>query len=228
MIQNTNKKRSYFIRLLQGEISLSITFWLWYVFLSFLINILIDYSINESFIIYLYIIIFLYSIFIFISVQRSASKYIGNKLWSFLAKLIISINLLFTLFTSYELLKINFLEDYAIKNEINNLKDSLPLKVDSFSYLIDININDKSIYYIYQLNDIDIKKKFNINKFKSQVQNSLCENENTLKLLKKDYILDYLYIDKDKNEITKIQTNKNKCGKSIYDIEILKEILKNE
>ena len=228
MIENISKEKAYFIRLLQGEISLSITFWLWFIFLSLIINILIDNSLNESLIINFYIINFLYSIFIFISIQRSASKYKGNKLWSFLAKLIISINLLFTLFTSYALLKIHFFEDYAIKNEINNLKDSLPLKVDSFSYLIDININDKSIYYIYQLKDIDIKTKFNLNKFKSQVQNSLCENENTLKLLKKDYILEYLYIDKDKNKITKIKTNKDECGKNIYDMEILREILKYE
>ena len=237
MIENKNEDRSYLKKLLKGDISLSITFWLWFIFLTLLINIFIDNTFleisfkkttgDEIFSISIYLLTLLYSILIFIAVQKSASKYIGNKLWPFLAKVIISINLFFSLFSTYDLFKVYFFEDYAIKNEINNLKDNLPLKVDSFSYLIDINIEDKNIYYIYQLESI-INSNYNLNKFKSQVQDSLCENENTLRLLKRNYILDYTYIDKDENKLTEIITNKSNCGKSIYDLDILKEILKNE
>jgi len=237
MIENKNEDRPYLKKLLKGDISLSITFWLWFIFLTLLINIFIDNTFlkisfkktigDEIFSISIYLLTLLYSILIFIAVQKSASKYIGNKLWPFLAKVIISINLFFSLFSTYDLFKVYFFEDYAIKNEINNLKDNLPLKVDSFSYLIDINIKDKNIYYIYQLESI-INSNYNLNKFKSQVQDSLCENENTLRLLKRDYILDYTYIDKDENKLTEIITNKSNCGKSIYDLDILKEILKNE
>ncbi|WP_121626841.1 hypothetical protein [Poseidonibacter antarcticus] len=237
MIENKNEDRPYLKKLLKGDISLSITFWLWFIFLTLLINIFIDNTFlkisfkktigDEIFSISIYLLTLLYSILIFIAVQKSASKYIGNKLWPFLAKVIISINLFFSLFSTYDLFKVYFFEDYAIKNEINNLKDNLPLKVDSFSYLIDINIEDKNIYYIYQLESI-INSNYNLNKFKSQVQDSLCENENTLRLLKRNYILDYTYIDKDENKLTEIITNKSNCGKSIYDLDILKEILKNE
>ena len=231
-------EESYLKKLIKGKISLSITFWLWFVFISLMINFFIDNSFNEVefhrnnsemfFSITIYFLIFIYSIFIFIAVQKSALNYIGNKLWSFLAGVIITINLFFSLFQAYDLLRVYFFEDYAIKSEINNFKKSLPLKVDSFSYLINIDIKEKNIYYTYLLDNIEANSKLNINKFKSQVQDSLCEDENTLKLLKKDYVLDYTYVDKNEEKFTNIITNKLSCGKSIYDLEILREILRNE
>ncbi|APW65512.1 MULTISPECIES: hypothetical protein [Arcobacteraceae] len=231
-------EESYLKKLIKGKISLSITFWLWFVFISLMINFFIDNSFNEVefhrnnsemfFSITIYFLIFIYSIFIFIAVQKSALNYIGNKLWSFLARVIITINLFFSLFQAYDLLRVYFFEDYAIKSEINNFKKSLPLKVDSFSYLINIDIKEKNIYYTYLLDNIEANSKLNINKFKSQVQDSLCEDENTLKLLKKDYVLDYTYVDKNEEKFTNIITNKLSCGKSIYDLEILREILRNE
>ena len=238
MIENKNEDRPYLKKLLKGDISLSITFWLWFIFLTLLINIFIDNTFlkisfkktigDEIFSISIYLLTLLYSILIFIAVQKSASKYIGNKLWPFLAKVIISINLFFSLFSTYDLLKIYFFEDYAIKSQINNLKNSLPLKVDSFSYLIDINIEDKNINYLYQIENTETDSKDNLDKFKARVHDSLCENEITLKLLKKDYILDYTYIDENEELFTRIITNKQDCGKSIYDLDILEEILKNE
>jgi len=232
------KEELYFIKLLKGKINLSITFWIWFVLLTLLINVFIDNSFNEVefhrtnnekfFSVFVYFLTFIYSILIFIAIQRSALKYTGNKLWSFLARVIISINLFFSLFQAYDLLKIYLFDDYAIKSEINSFKDNLPLKVDSFSYLIDIDIKDKNIYYTYLLDSLNLSGTYNINKFKSQVQNSLCEDENTLRLLKKDYTLDYTYINKNEEEFTHIITNKQSCGKSIYDLDILREILRNE
>ena len=223
-----NKKTSYLKKLLQGQISLNITFWIWFVLLSLFINTIINSDFNKTSTIIIYLTIFFYSIFIFIAVVKSASNYLGNKIWAFLAKVIISINLLFSLFSTYELLKISFFEDYAIKSQINSLKKSLPLKVDSFSHLIDVNIQNKNNYYVYQLDDINIESKYNLNKFKTQVQDSLCENNNTLNLLKKDYFLNYSYIDKNEIEIIKVLTKKTNCGKNIYDLDILEEILANE
>lgn len=233
-----NKKSSYFKKLIKGEINLNITFWIWFVFLSLAINLFIDNSFNETnyhqsnneliFNIITYLLIFIYSILIFIAIYRSADKYKGNKLWPFLAKVIISINLFFSLFSAYDLLRATIFEDYAIKSEINSFKNSLPLKVNSYSHLTDINIENKNIYYTYRLDNMDIhnKEEYNLNKFKSQVQDSLCEEENTLRLLKKDYILNYTYIDKNKEKLIDIETNKLSCGESIYDLDILKELIK--
>ena len=232
------KTPSYFKRLLKGQINLNITFWVWFVFVTLAINIFIDNSFIQtdyhqnnngvlfSFIIYL--LSFIYSILIFIAVYKSAQNYIGNKLWPFLARVIISINLFFSLFSAYDLLKVTIFEDYAIKSEINSFKNNLPLKVNSFSHLIDININKKNIYYTYRLDNMDISsaQNYNLKRFKSQVQDSLCEEENTVRLLKKDYILNYTYIDKNAEKLIDIETKKTNCGKGIYDLDILKELIR--
>jgi len=232
------KTPSYFKRLLKGQINLNITFWVWFVFVTLAINIFIDNSFIQtdyhqnnngvlfSFIIYL--LSFIYSILIFIAVYKSAQNYIGNKLWPFLARVIISINLFFSLFSAYDLLKVTIFEDYAIKSEINSFKNNLPLKVNSFSHLIDINIDEKNIYYTYRLDNMDISsaQNYNLKKFRSQVQDSLCEEENTVRLLKKDYILNYTYIDKNAEKLIDIETKKTNCGKGIYDLDILKELIR--
>ena len=102
-----------------------------------------------KFILIIYLLIFVYTILIFIAVYRSADNYIGNKLWPFLSKVIISINVCFSLFSAYDLLRVTIVEDYAIKSEINSFKDSLPLKVNSYSHLTNIGIEEKNIYYTY-------------------------------------------------------------------------------
>ena len=235
---NKEQKQSYLKKLLKGQISLTITFWLYFVFLSLCINIFLDNSFSQvdfqrtnydhNFSLLIYLLTFVYSILIFISVQRSANNYSGNKFWSFLAKVIISINLFFSLYSAYDLVKVYLFEDYAIKSEINSFKSKLPLKVDSFSYLINVDIKEKNIYYTYQLKNIDSHSKYNLNKFKSGIQESLCEDDSTLKLLKKDYVLDYTYINKNEEKFTNVITNKLSCGKNIYDLEILREILRQE
>ena len=74
--------------------------------------------------------------------------------------------------------------------------------------------------------NISNTKNYNLKKFKSQVQDSLCEEENTLNLLKKDYILNYTYVDMDERKLIDIETRKVNCGKGIYDLDILKELIK--
>lgn len=238
MIENNNE--SYFKKLIKGKISLTVTFWVWFVFLTLFINIFIDngftqndYDITtdkQTFSIAIYFLTFIYSILIFIAIQKSASNYVGNKIWPFLSKVIITINLFLSLFSAYDLLKVFIFEDYAIKSEINSFKNKLPLQVNSFSQLTAISINERNIYYTYKLEQMDrkLKDSYNLNKFKSQVQNSLCEEKNTLRLLKKDYILNYTYVDKNENKLIDIITNKLNCGKSIYDLDILKKILKEQ
>lgn len=235
-----NKKESYFRKLIKGQINLVITFWIWFVFISLAINIFIDNSFSQidyhrttneqTFSIVIYLLTFIYSILIFIAIQRSAEKYVGNKIWPFLSKVIITVNLFFSLFSAYDLLRISIFEDYAIKSEIDSFKDTLPIKVNSFSQLIDIGIEDKKIYYTYKLEkmDKDEDDSYNLKRFKTQVQDSLCEEENTLKLLKKDYILNYTYIDKNEKNLVEILTDKSSCGKNIYDLDILREILSTQ
>ena len=230
-----NEMKIYFKKLLKGEISLFIVFWFWFVFVSFFIEVFFQieslcntfYETNYSQL-FLYLIILIYSILIFVFVFKSAINYKGSKLWSFLAKVIITINLFISLSYSTDIVKFYFLEDYAIEKEISDFKKNLPMQVDSVSILIDIYKRNKTIFYNYQLFNVSLNEENDKNRFKRQIQNSLCEDEISLSLLKRDYILDYEYINEKEEKVINIQTEKNDCGRSIYDLEILNDVLEKQ
>ena len=230
-----NEMKIYLKKLLKGEISLFIVFWFWFVFVSFYIEVFFQiesltntfYETNYSQL-FLYLVILIYSILIFMFVFKSAIKYKGSKLWSFLAKVIITINLFISLSYSTDIVKFYFLEDYAIEKEISDFKKNLPMQVDSVSILIDIYKKNKTIFYNYQLFNVSLNEENDKNRFKRQIQNSLCEDEISLSLLKRDYILDYEYINEKEEKVINIQTEKSDCGKSIYDLEILNDVLEKQ
>jgi hypothetical protein len=230
-----NEKRSYLKKLLKGEIPLVIVFWLWFIAFSFLLEIILGIEFIESTFVntyykefFLYFLIFVYSILIFTIVYKSANKYEGSKIWSFFAKVLVSINLFFSLTFFIDIVRSHFFEDYAIEKEIEQFKENLPIQVDSTSVLIDIYKKDKTIFYNYQLFEVYLEKTSDRNKFKKQIQDSLCEDESSLDLLKKGYILDYEYINEKEEKVINIKTTKENCGKSIYDLEILSNILKKQ
>lgn len=231
---------SYFRKLIKGEISLSITFWIWFVFANLLLNVFFDFNISEdSFEITesdkiidfsLHSLKIIYTIFIFIAVIRSANKYLGSKFWSFMAKVMVTINLMFSLFTLNDLARIYFMEEYIIKSEIEKLKEQLPIKVDSYTQLQNVEMVEKNIAYTYQLLNLNIQKNTmpRLRNFKKRVQESICEDENYLKLLKKDYVLNYTYLDNKGKEFLNVKTDVVSCGKSVYDLDILKQILRTQ
>ena len=137
------KKRNYFSRLLNGEISLTVVFWFWFVFLSLFLEYLqIEfaefYIVDDIRYFSVYLLLFLYSSLIFFLVFKSANSYQGNKIWSFFAKVLVSINLFFSLTFFIDIVRSHFFEDYAIEKEIEQFKENLPIQVDSTSVLIDI------------------------------------------------------------------------------------------
>lgn len=239
MINKENK--SYFNKLINGEIGLSITFWIWFIFISIIISTFTDFGFSNYeqaqrtqsdtfFALFIYALTVVYTIFIFTVVIRSANKYNGSKIWSFLAKTAVTVNLFIALFSTLDIVKIFFLEDYAIKNQISSYKDQLPIDIDAYTQLYNIDKIDKNIIYTYKLKNLNLNNTISFNKkaFVKKIQNSICEDEGTLDLLKKDYILKYTYIDNNENLIAKVETKKDACGKSIYDLDILKEILEKE
>lgn len=232
-----NENKNYFYRLLKGESSFAIVFWFWFVFISFLIELFFETIFMDSIYtqnrenyteFFLYLILTIYSFTIFLIVFKTANKYIGKKIWSFLAKVLVSINLFFSINFFIEVTKFYFYEDYNLEKEITSFKESLPMQIDMNSTLIDIYKEKKNIHYKYQLFEVYLENDILKNKFKKQIQNSLCEDSNTLDLLKKDYILDYKYVNEKEEEIINIQTDKKACGDSIYDLEILNNVLKKQ
>ena len=229
--------KNYFFKLINGETSLVVVFWFWFIFLSFLIEVFFEmyfmqtkYAQNkENYLeFFLYFVILIYSILISLSIYRTANKYSGSKIWSFLSKLLVSINLLFSINFFIEVSKFYFFEDYALEKEIESFKDKLPIQIDMNSTLIDIYKKDKTIYYKYQLHEVLLDDKFLKNKFKKQIQDSLCEDKSTVDLLKREYILNYIYVGEKQEEIVEIKTDKKVCGNSIDDLEILTDVLEKQ
>ncbi|MDD3055409.1 MAG: hypothetical protein PHE16_05960 [Aliarcobacter sp.] len=229
--------KNYFFKLINGETSLVVVFWFWFIFLSFLIEVFFEmyfmqtkYAQNkENYLeFFLYFIILIYSILISLAIYRTANKYSGSKIWSFLSKLLVSINLLFSINFFIEVSKFYFFEDYALEKEIESFKDKLPIQIDMNSTLIDIYKKDKTIYYKYQLHEVLLDDKFLKNKFKKQIQDSLCEDRSTVDLLKREYILNYIYVGEKQEEIVEIKTDKKVCGNSIDDLKILTDVLEKQ
>ncbi|MFK2821460.1 hypothetical protein ACH5BK_00595 [Arcobacter sp. YIC-80] len=228
--------------LLKGKIPLKIVFWIYFILVTFLLNIFIQIDLNNSYYeltfnktqtyinLALFFLLFIYTIFIFIAVIKSANQYKGSKFLAFLAKLTVTINLISTLFSTLDILKVYYFEDYFIGSQIKAYKAQLPIKVNSYTNLKNIDKIENKILYTYQI----VNKKFshianlNLKSFKKDVQNSLCEDETTLDLLKKDYVLKYSYLDEKGNKLINIDTTKKTCGPSIYDLDILKEILSKQ
>ena len=229
--------KNYFYKLMSGKTSLLIVFWFWFIFISFLIEVFFEtifmqtkYAQNkENYIeFFLYLILLIYAIAIFLIIFKTANNYKGSKFWSFSSKLLVTINLLFSVNFFIEVSKFYFFEDYALEKEIESFKDNLPIQIDMNSTLIDIYKKDKNIYYKYQLHEVYLEDKNLKNKFKKQIQDSLCEDKSSLDLLKKDYVLNYQYIGENKEEILDIKTDKKVCGNSIDDLEILNDVLEKQ
>lgn len=229
--------KNYFYKLISGKTSLLIVFWFWFIFISFLIEVFFEtifmqtkYAQNkENYIeFFLYLILLIYAIAIFLIIFKTANNYKGSKFWSFSSKLLVTINLLFSVNFFIEVSKFYFFEDYALEKEIENFKDNLPIQIDMNSTLIDIYKKDKNIYYKYQLHEVYLEDKNLKNKFKKQIQDSLCEDKSSLDLLKKDYVLNYQYVGENKEEILDIKTDKKVCGNSIDDLEILNDVLEKQ
>ena len=229
--------KNYFYKLISGETSLVVVFWFWFIFLSFLIEVFFEmyfmqtkYAQNkENYLeFFLYFVILIYSILISLTIYRTANKYNGSRIWSFLSKVLVSINLLFSINFFIEVSKFYFFEDYALEKEIESFKDKLPIQIDMNSTLIDIYKKDKTIYYKYQLHEVLLDDKFLKNKFKKQIQDSLCEDKSTVDLLKREYTLNYIYVGKKQEEIIEIKTDKKVCGNSIDDLKILNDVLEKQ
>lgn len=232
---STNK--NYFYKLISGETSLVVVFWFWFIFLSFLVEVFFEIFFMQTKYVqnkenylefFLYFIILIYSLFILLTIFRTANKYNGSRIWSFLSKVLVSINLLFSINFFIEVSKFYFFEDYVLEKEIESFKNKLPIQIDMNSTLIDIYKKDKTIYYKYQLHEVLLDDKFLKNKFKKQIQDSLCEDKSTVDLLKREYTLNYIYVGKKQEEIIEIKTDKKVCGNSIDDLKILNDVLEKQ
>lgn len=182
-------------------------------------------KINFSFS-FMFIIFTLYTLLIFLVILRKSKTSSTNRFLVFMGNLVVTVHLIYTISQTYNLASLTVLKNYYITSQIDDLKTQLPISVNSFTELIDLNIQNKEIIYVYKLNKPKTNlEMIDLKSFKKGVQDSLCNEAYSIDVLKHDYSLKYTYLDNNKEKITDVETTKKDCGESIYDIDYLKLIL---
>lgn len=235
-----NKKVNYFIRLFKGQISLPMTYWVWFLFLNFLITITSSFyfnslpiepsSIQRKIVLSIVFLTFLYSILILISVWRSATNHDDSKVWAIVAKIIVIINFINLMSELYATSKVFLNKEIALINQIKSINQRAPIKVAEDIYITKAVIDNKNIYYTYRLNKITEEKfsTFNISLLNDDVEKASCNDVEIKKLLEKNYKFNYYYTNKENKMLTNIEIKKETCIRVNKDKDILKSILKQE
>jgi|GEM_PF-2364155 len=168
--------------------------------------------------IYIYIIFpFIYFPVVYIGIWKSANNYKKNKIWAYLAKLAVIINVVFLALNGVQLIKQFINRDNVINTitqEVTLINRSLPSKIDSETELMKIVFNNNLITYQYRLSNQD-KSKINPYLFaktmKPRLLNLVCNSDDLNAYLSKGINVSYNYVDRDNNQIINFIINPNDC-----------------
>jgi len=240
ILDNIPKKNNYFVRLFKGEISLPMTYWVWFFFLNFVITICVDFyfsslplepnNIQKNVILAITFFLILYTIFILIAVWRSATNHDGSKFWAIVAKIIVVINFIILFSETFKFCKVFFDKEHSISNSIKQLDRRTPLKINDNVYVTKAIIDGKSIYYTYMLKNVEKNSisRFNTSLLRDDVIKASCSNEKTIAILKEGYKFKYYYTNKNNKKVAEIDIRNEDCIKLNEDKNILKAILSKE
>ena len=218
-------KKSFISRLFNGDISLSVTYWVFGVIIGNVVlgtlYSLIDAKYFEiaskigTLPINIFIIITLaYNIFILIAIYRSAVKYNGNKIWSILARILVIINTIFSIGVLVATFSQITDPNIFIKRDISMLNRDLPKMIDKDTRLDKVILIDKDISFNYTMvnllaTDLDIPKVESM--MSANIKLEQCQNDGLKPILDEGRKLIYMYVDKEANAITKIIVSKEDC-----------------
>ncbi|WP_417442168.1 hypothetical protein [Idiomarina sp.] len=217
------RKSNFVVRLFKGDVSLPITYWIFGVLiggigsrlaLSEIESNFSQLSISDNGMLLIYTIIGsfgAYSLFMLVAIWRSANKYDGSAIWSYLAKFAVILNLV--LF-GVNLWKANDTE-YTLKEGLRMVNASLPAMIDKETRLNSMSIEGKSIISRYTMVNWSVEK-VKVEEFKSFMREKLttkvCERDDTRSLLEEGYRTIHAFFDKNSNDITKITLNIDDCS----------------
>ncbi len=231
------KKENYIIRLFRGDISLKITFWIWFIIINIVLSKSIEFLFNKQtikelnissyLVIIISIIYSLYLLFVFIAIWRSSTKYNGPKLWSILSKIVVIANSIHFGHTFYEKSLLHFNDEKRIKFEINDLNSNLPYKISRDIIFTKASIKDKNIFYTYKLNNFKPSKLHGINRqlFEDDITKRLCNDIESKNLIYKNYNFVLNYKNNSNSLFTTVTVSKDNCDSININQKILKEIL---
>lgn len=236
-MEEIEKRQNYFLRLFRGKIPLPMTYWVWFLFITFVLNLSVSFyqgslglnptSTQAQILLVFSILVLCYIAFILIAVWRSATNHDGSRFWANVAKIVVVVNVIVILNEMYNTSKLYTDEDYAIRQDIERLSKSLPFKVNKDTLLTKASYGAKTIYYSYQFKNMDIDRTGTLISTASEYTTkiSLCKNIELKPLINNNYSFEYKYYDKNDKLLMKITTNKVKCKEVLADENILKDIL---
>lgn len=236
-MEEVEKKQNYLLRLFRGKISLPMTYWVWFLFVTFVLSVSLEFfsaqlgidpTSTQAFILFgSSILVMCYIIFILIAVWRSATNHEGSRFWANVAKIVVVVNIIVVLNEMYTASKLYLDDDYAIRNDIERMSEHLPIEVNKNTFLTKASYDEKTIYYSYQLKNMDIERTGVLTSTASEhtTKISLCKNAQLKELIDNDYSFEYTYYDKNDKLIMMVITNKIKCEEILIDENILKDIL---
>ena len=94
--------KGFIKQLIDGDFGLAKTYWLYFILGGMAINLLLFFPMSSSslgLIVVSMLAAIVYAIVVLTGVWNSASRYIGSKIWSVLAKIIVGANSVFLVFT---------------------------------------------------------------------------------------------------------------------------------
>lgn len=217
------RKSNFVVRLFKGDVSLPITYWIFGVLIggigSRLALSAIEYNFSKlslhdngelimSLVFWGFVAYFL---FIAVAIWRSASKYEGRPIWSYLAKFVVILNFVF--------FGINFWmsndTEFAFKEALRKTDENLPTMIDNETRLNSISIEGKSILAKYTMVNWSVEN-VEVEQFTSFIREELktraCEGKEMRFLFEKGYRAIHVYLDKNSDDITKITLNIDDCS----------------
>lgn len=112
----TQAKKPFLRRLINGELGLAKTFWIFYIIIGFLIGIIItifgEYLVAKNLLIFVAVPQVIYGLIILLALFRASKLYQGPKIWVILMWITIAIGLFFSIITSLSPL----IHEYAMSN----------------------------------------------------------------------------------------------------------------
>jgi hypothetical protein len=217
---------NFFVRLLKGDISLPVTYWVFGVLIGgvgfriVLEVIELNYATiaTSSFGIWLvrsfYWFVIACSVYILIAIWRSAGKYPGKAVWAALARVAVVLGALFLAGNSIVGMRQGTNSDATLQEELRIMNKSLPVMMDDATRLDHISLQGRDIYYNYTLINL-LAKDLDVERFDAvmtpKIKTNGCENGATRPLLDEGRKLVYMYRDQQSSPVSKIIVSRSDC-----------------
>lgn len=214
-------------KLWKGDIRLVVTFWIYFVLVAFIYNVIAASffdAFNNSYsywTIFLLLLAFyyIYFPFIFVAVWRSADKYKKSKILANVAQIIIAINVIVYLTIGIGIIRQMFFNHPSVNEfaevSVSTANEKLPRMLDSETELLSTSFRDNIFSYNYKLVNRDAST-FDFGSIKNQLQKRLlqsaCNTKEFKYFFKHGISVAFAYEDKKEVSLDRIVISPSDCG----------------